>query len=256
MAKSSKPAKYDLKAADRKRDLAVKIGLTAVVVIFAVALVGYILITGDKRQPGEAISVRVASPEVIKQDDSDEPKVVLSVFEDFQCPHCAEFEAAFGPTLNKLIDSGAIAVDYYAVAFMDSPTNQDSSSRSANAAYCVGDADTTPAKDGFRRFHTALFTNQSPTGNPDSALIETARQAGVVDGVSECVESGKFDKAIAGLAAATGVTATPALRFNGEDYQYSTPADLVAKVEEMTGPIPALDAIKTPTPAPAPAPAS
>ena len=40
MAKSSKrPASYDLKAADRKRNLAIQIGLTAIVIIVAVGLV-------------------------------------------------------------------------------------------------------------------------------------------------------------------------------------------------------------------------
>ena len=41
--KPKKNARYDLKAADRKRNLFVQIGLTSVVVIFAVVLVLYIV---------------------------------------------------------------------------------------------------------------------------------------------------------------------------------------------------------------------
>ena len=41
--KPKKQASYDLKAADRKRNLAIQIGLTSIVVIFAVVLVGYIV---------------------------------------------------------------------------------------------------------------------------------------------------------------------------------------------------------------------
>ena len=37
--KPKKQASYDLKAADRKRNLFVQIGLTSIVVLFAVALV-------------------------------------------------------------------------------------------------------------------------------------------------------------------------------------------------------------------------
>ncbi|BBZ05129.1 membrane protein [Mycolicibacterium chitae] len=255
MAKASKrPAKYDLKAADRKRNLAVQIGLTAIVVVFAVGLVFYIVSNGSKGQTGEAQAVRVESTSVIKEEGSDQPKAVISVYEDFLCPHCAQFEAAFGPTLNRLIDSGAVAVDYYMLGFMDSAASQDGSTRAANAGYCVAEADTTPAKEAFRRFHTALFMQQQPSGTPDSGLIETARQAGVADGVAECVNGGNFVDMIGGLPEATGVTATPTIRINGEDYQQSTPDALVAKITEIVGEIPNVPA-PAPAPEPAPAPA-
>ena len=45
--KPKRPASYDLKAADRKRNLAIQIGLTSIVVIFAVALVLYIVMSND-----------------------------------------------------------------------------------------------------------------------------------------------------------------------------------------------------------------
>ncbi|HYR17627.1 MAG TPA: hypothetical protein VEQ67_25940, partial [Mycobacterium sp.] len=65
MATKPKRASYDLKAADRKRNLAIQIGLTAIVVIFAVALVLYIVMSSDKKpQSGEAKSIRVASSNV------------------------------------------------------------------------------------------------------------------------------------------------------------------------------------------------
>ena len=47
-ANSKKTAKYDLKAADRKRNLAIQIGLTSIVVIFAVVLVLYIVMSQTK----------------------------------------------------------------------------------------------------------------------------------------------------------------------------------------------------------------
>ena len=42
-AKSNRPAKYDLNAAGRRRDILVRVGLTAIVLLFAVVLVLYIL---------------------------------------------------------------------------------------------------------------------------------------------------------------------------------------------------------------------
>ena len=104
--KPKRPASYDLKAADRKRNLAIQIGLTSIVVIFAVALVLYIVMSNDKKPTsGEVKSIRVASSDVIKKEGSSDPKVVLSLYEDFLCPHCALFEQQFGPTVSKLIDT-------------------------------------------------------------------------------------------------------------------------------------------------------
>ena len=41
-----------------------------------------------------------------------QPTVVLSMYEDALCPYCRKFEHTFGATVDKLIDSGAVAADY------------------------------------------------------------------------------------------------------------------------------------------------
>jgi len=134
--KPKKNASYDLKAADRRRNVMIQVGLTAIVVIFAVVLVLYIVMSGDKKPTGgEAKSIRVATSKVITKEGTTEPKAVVSMYEDFLCPVCGNFEQQFGPTISSLIDSGAIAADYYMVAILDRPQNQNYSSRAAAAAY-------------------------------------------------------------------------------------------------------------------------
>jgi protein-disulfide isomerase len=251
--KPKKQASYDLKKADRKRNLTIQIGLTAIVVIFAVVLVGYIVLSNDKKpQSGETKAVRVASSNVIKKEGSDDPKVVLSLYEDFLCPHCGQFEQQFGPTVRKLISSGAIAADYYMVAILDRQGNG-YSSRAANAAYCVADE----SVDAFQRFHDALFQQQPAEGAgvyPDNArLIEVARQAGAGGGVPDCINKGRYVEMSQGLAAATGIQATPTIRINGQDYSPTTPDALVAKIKETVGNVPGLDGAAPPEQAPAPA---
>jgi protein-disulfide isomerase len=261
--KSKKPASYDLKAADRKRNLAIQIGLTSIVVIFAVVLVGYIVLSNDKKPAsGETKAVRVASSKVIKKDGSDDPKVVLSMYEDFLCPHCGLFEQQFGPTVRKMIDTGAIAADYYMVAILDRQGNG-YSSRAANAAYCVADAGT----EYFQRFHDGLFLEQPQEGAgayPDNAqLIERARQSGAGGEVPDCINKGRYTEMSQGLAEAAGIQATPTIKINGEDYTPTTPDALVAKIKENVGNVPGLDGAAPPEqvpapalpPAPAPAPA-
>ncbi|MUL80570.1 MULTISPECIES: DsbA family protein [unclassified Mycolicibacterium] len=252
MAKPKKTAKYDLKAADRKRNLFVQIGLTAVVVLFAVGLVLYIVMTGHKRPAaGEARAVHVAAPSVITKEGTSEPKVTLSFFEDFLCPACGHLENQFGPTVSKLIDSGAVAVDYHLVAILDKAGNG-YSSRAGGAAYCIADE----SIDAFRRFHTALFTPgiQPEEGGgvyPDNArIIELARQAGAGGDVPDCINKGRYVEMVQGLAAATDIHSTPTMKFNGEDYSPTTPDALIAKVKEVVGDLPEL---KGPAPAPAPA---
>ncbi|MEZ0357695.1 hypothetical protein CRM90_10360 [Mycobacterium sp. ENV421] len=258
--KKSTP-RYDLKAQDRKRNLAIQLGLTGIVVIFAVALVLYIVMSHDKKTAaaGDAQAVRITSSQLIKKDGTDEPKAVLSLYEDFQCPHCRDFEKAFGPTISKLVEAGAIAADYYSVAILNSRVNDNYSTRAANAAYCVGDAD----KEAFPRYHSALFAMQPEEGAggaPDNArLIETARQAGVpTDKVSSCINSGKHSDMVEGLAAASKITATPTIRLNGQDISPASPEDLIAKVKAIVGNVPGLDnAPAPPSPTqPTPAPTS
>ncbi|BCO37004.1 hypothetical protein BMW24_011760 [Mycobacterium heckeshornense] len=246
-SKPNRPARYDLKAADRRRNLLIQIGLTGIVVIFAVGLVLYIVMThGHKPAAGQP--VRVTSSKLVTKDGTRDPKAVVAFYEDFLCPACGNFERTFGPTVAKLIDSGAIAADYYMVGILDSARTDNYSSRAGAAAYCVADE----SIEAFRRFHTALFTKNlqpSETGStfPDNArLIEIAREAGVVGKVPDCINSGKYVPRVEGMASATGIHATPTIRINGQDYEPSTPQALVAKIKEIVGDVAGLDSAATP----------
>ncbi|KAA8967758.1 DsbA family protein [Mycobacterium sp.] len=248
MASKPKRPAYDLSG--RHRDLAVRIGLTAIVVVFAVVLVGYIVLAHHSKGEVHGQAIRVTSGKLITKDGK--PKAVVAFYEDFLCPACGHFERTYGPTVAKLIDSGAIAADYYMVGLLSSPRNDDYSSRAGAAAYCVADV----SIDAFRRFHTALFSKNiqpSETGTvfPDNArLIELAREAGAAGTVPECVNSGKYIPMVDGLASATGIHATPTVRINGQDYQWSSgsggPEALVAKIKEIVGDVPGLDTAATP----------
>jgi protein-disulfide isomerase len=248
-AKSKRPASYDLNAAGRTRDRLIRFGLTAAVVLVAVALFSYIVISHNNKKAAEAPrAIRVASSKLVTKDGSKDPKAVITFYEDFLCPACGNFERAFGSTVSKMIDSGAVAADYYMVGLLSRPQNDNYSSRAGNAAYCVADE----SIDAFRRFHTALYTKEiqpSETGTtfPNNAkLIEIAREAGVVGKVPDCINNGKYTPMVDGLATAASIHATPTVRINGQDYQWSTPADFVAKIKTIVGDVPGLDTAATP----------
>ena len=237
------PPQNGPRAAGGTRTLVIQVGLTTVVVVFAVALVLYIVMSGHKDQEAGGAAgnqaVRVASAKLITKPGSSEPKAVLSLYEDFQCPHCRAFEQTYGPTITDLINSGAVAADYYMVAILNSAANQNYSARAAAVAYCVGQVDTPPSKQAFQRFRVALFTGQPAEGAPapdNRELIETARQAGISSSdFTACVTSNRYTDMVNGLAAATGVSATPTVRINGQDYTPSTPQALTETIRKIVG---------------------
>lgn len=248
--KPKRPPRFDVTSAGGKSGRLVQIGGTAFIVIFAVALVFYIVTSHHKKDAatGAGDTVRVTSGKLVTQPGTSNPKAVVSFYEDFLCPACGNFERTFGPTVSKLIDSGAIAADYSMVSILDSPKNQNYSSRAGAAALCVADEST----DAFRRFHTALFsTNIQPdergTSFPDNArLIELAREAGVVGKVPDCVNSGKYLARVSGEAAAAHINATPTIKINGDEYQPSTPDALVSKIKSIVGDVPGIDTAVAP----------
>jgi protein-disulfide isomerase len=210
--------------------------VVAVIVVVVAAVVAYNAFSSHDKPAvasGDAKAIRVASDSVRTKDGSTEPKVVLSLYEDFLCPHCRRFEEAFGPTVNQLIDSGTVAADYYMVAILDSPQTDNYSSRAGGAAYCVGQG----SVDAFRRFHSALYAQQpsetAATFPTDAQLVDTARRAGANTDAADCITERKFVPMVQGLVRATGIRATPTVRINGTDYDLTSPDDLAQRVKEI-----------------------
>jgi protein-disulfide isomerase len=217
-----------------------RIVVAAVVMTMAVTS-GLMLAPEPTARAVDAKAIRVTSSNVITDPDTGQPTVVLSMYEDSLCPYCRRFEHTYGATVDKLINTGAVAADYYMVAILDRP-NRDYSSRAGAAAYCVADE----SIDAFRRFHAALYTHQpaeSAANFPDNAaLIDLARQAGAGDAAADCINSGSYTGTVAGMADATNVEHTPTVRINGQDYVLTTPDALVATIKQLVGPVPGIDA--------------
>jgi protein-disulfide isomerase len=217
--------------------------VTAVVLMMAVSA-HLMLSPAPTAVAVDAKAIQVTSNNLITDPGTGQPAVVLSLYEDSLCPYCRRFEHTFGATVDKLIDIGAVAADYYMVAILDRP-DRDYSSRAGAAAYCVGDS----SIDAFRRFHAALYAHQpaeSAASFPDNAaLIDTARQAGAGDAAADCINNDTYTAMVAGMAEATNVIHTPTVRINGQDYQLSTPDALVATIKEIVGPVPGIDAPAT-----------
>ncbi|MEE1930486.1 thioredoxin domain-containing protein [Streptomyces sp. TRM 70351] len=221
-------------AGRRKRN--VKAGAVVVAVLAAVGVVGYAA-AGGAREEGDG---KVAEPIVVGRGDA---PVTLTVYEDFRCPGCAQFEQAFKDTIHELTEDGKIRTEYHLVSIIDGNMGGDGSRRAANAAACARDA------GEFTPYHDLLYAHQPP--EQEDAFADTGHLislAGRVDGLDtpafrSCVEDGTHDawvKRSNDAFTASEYNATPTVLLDGESVYGDpahplTPESLRAKVAEAAG---------------------
>lgn len=150
---------------------------------------------------------------------SDAPTTAV-IYEDFQCPVCRALEDATSQQVSVGIAEGKIRVDYRMVSFLDDASENQYSSRAANAAAAVLD---TAGVEAFKTFHDTLFANQPAEGTAgpeNDQLVEWAVDAGADrDEVSRAIEAGSFDQWVVDATDAMskdGVTGTPTIIIDGE----------------------------------------
>ena len=91
--------------------------------------------------------------------------VTVELYEDFHCPHCADFEEEFGQTLTDAQAAGTIRLRIFPMAFIDA-----GSASAANAFACAAEA-------GFgAAYDTGLFANHTLDWS-DSQLDQLAERA-------------------------------------------------------------------------------
>jgi protein-disulfide isomerase len=222
----------------RRRRRAVVGGVVAAVVVVLAVVVGIVVQTARTSTPADAAAPAgtVDDGTGIAVGQPDAP-VTVAVYEDFQCPVCASFEATNGATLDRLVRDGAIRLVYHPIAFLDRASTTDYSTRALNAAGVVLDR---AGADAFVRFHDLLFASQPPEGSAgltDDQLVDLAVQAGAS---GEAVEQGIHDRAfgdwvrqVTDAASRAGVNGTPTVLVDGTPIPNDqlTPEGLAAAVD-------------------------
>ncbi|OCC12347.1 thioredoxin domain-containing protein [Streptomyces sp. PTY087I2] len=208
----------------RRRTLIVASAVVGVLGLAAV--VGLIAANAGKDDGGDSASGPAVAPSGAIGEDAltvpvgaaDAPST-LTVWEDFRCPVCAQFENAFRDTITELADDGQIRVEYHLATIIDGNFGGTGSLRAANAAACAQDA------GKFAPYHDVLFSNQPP--EPDDAFGKNSRLielAGKVEGLDtpgfrSCVEDGEHDSWVKKSDTAFregGFQGTPTVLLNGE----------------------------------------
>jgi protein-disulfide isomerase len=175
---------------------------------------------------GSLAPVAIADGKPIVLGRSDAP-VKLALYEDFHCPHCADFEEAYGPVLSAAQGSGKAAIELYPMSFIDA-----GSQSAANAMACAAEAGFGPS------YYEGLFANATLRWSDDQ-LIALANQVapGETERFSSCVTSrahGGWVTSINAAAEANGVSRTPTLFLDGAqvDLGNLTPEGLQTKIDE------------------------
>jgi protein-disulfide isomerase len=156
---------------------------------------------------------------------------VIDIYEDFQCPVCAQFETLQGDYIESLISEKKATVVYHTLSFLGPE-----SVNAANAAACSAD------QGKFLQFHRALYANQ-PRENTgvwtNDVLAAVGKSAGISSSEFEsCVTDMSYGGWVNNAAAAgakANVNSTPTVFINGKEIdrngEYFDAAKFKAAVE-------------------------
>ncbi|MFJ4896304.1 MULTISPECIES: thioredoxin domain-containing protein [unclassified Streptomyces] len=214
-----------LKARERRRRTLIV--STAVVGVLALAaVVGVIAAnSGGKGSKDKASGPAVAPSGATGKDSlaiqvgADDAPSTLTIWEDFRCPVCAQFENAFRDTIHQLEQSKQLKVEYHLATLIDGNLGGSGSLKAANAAACAQDV------GKFSAYHDILYRNQPQEADDafgdNSKLIDLSKK---VDGLDtpafrSCVDDGTHDSWVQKSDKAFrdgGFQGTPTALLNGQ----------------------------------------
>ena len=129
--------------------------------------------TGDKG----AVPANLSGPYTVTLGEDSAP-TKITLYEDLQCPVCADLEATGGSLIKQGIADGKLQVSYHMIAFLDGSSTTRYSTRALNALMAVLD---TAGPDVYAKYHALLYADQPQEGSAgltDDRLIQLAVQAG------------------------------------------------------------------------------
>jgi protein-disulfide isomerase len=225
------------KARDRRRRVTLWTSAAVVVVLAVAALIGWGVMAGQESDTEGSLVVPPTAVDDGTAFAVGSGPVTISIYEDFLCPVCHEFEDSASGTIQQLISANKVTVQYHPIAILDRMSNGTQySTRSAAASAAAAEG------GKFSEYHRVLFENQPAEGSDgltDARLIELGRSVGLTDQ--------KFADAITGRtywpwatkvteqASERGVTGTPTVLVNGQQLDNPTAAALEQAVVQAAG---------------------
>jgi protein-disulfide isomerase len=243
-------ARAQQKRRQRGVRLGLQIGLGAVLLAAATVVTLVLVQSGQPAGPGPANTsqggitigqdlkaVRAASGSPAPSATDGSGAVRITMYIDYLCPVCGQFEQANGDYIESLVDSGAATVDIHPIAILSNRSQGTKYSlRAANAAACVADH----SPDQFFAVHQALFAKQPDEGTPGLTDAQLTKVVTGVDGLQQrsairtCIADQTYSKWIdERTTAVTGgdipgstlktFPGTPLVLVNGQRYELTSP---------------------------------
>lgn len=211
------------KTEQRRRNLLVS-SIVLVVIVVAVGITILVQQDRDDTSSDSAAPAGVTDTYGIVRGDARAP-VTVTIYEDFQCPFCKEFEAALGDMLTQHVDDGTIQIDYRPVAYLDRASSTDYSSRALGTAACALDEG---GPDVYFALHELLFSHQpaeNTEGLSDEELASLAEQAGATKSTIDACQSNNtfagWVKGASDSASKAGFNSTPTYLVNGTQVEFT-----------------------------------
>lgn len=200
-----------------------KVLIAAIVVVVLLIVGGFAWLRTDPFTSLDATgpkgSVAQGGGVQVYPDKAKEGAPTVDVYEDFQCPFCAELEKANGAAMVAAAQRGDIRLRVHMMSFLDGNLKNDSSARAANAGFCAADA------GRFPQYHSALFAVQ-PKKEGAGYSRETLRSAATRAGISgaalttftSCLDGDTYGPYVEDTQKASekaDVNGTPTVKING-----------------------------------------
>lgn len=158
-------------------------------------------------------------------------KTTLTVYSDFLCSHCQDFEEAFSETIRKHQDDGTLTLESVPMSFIDPVV----SASMTNAFACAVD------QGVGQEYYSGLFENKSLQWT-DEQLIGLGKQIkpDMGEAFNTCVSRKKnqsFVESMTKYAGEKGVESTPTVFLDGEKVEIGglTPQKLDQMIAEAAG---------------------
>ena len=159
-------------------------------------------------------------------------KPVVTLYFDFQCPHCKTFEATNGEMLVAEADAGTWTLQNSTMLFMEQNIGNRSSTRAARAATCAPDPETFSAMTaGILAAQPAAVRGQESYSD-EVLRVTVPRQVGLAGEAlttyQACYDGEAtldFVRGVDKAAYDAGVTGTPTVTVNGKIVQLTKEAE-------------------------------
>jgi protein-disulfide isomerase len=228
-------------------------GIVLLAVVLAVIVNHAMVPSAPPLAPTAAIAdttggVASADAKAIPVGEANAP-VKLTVYEDFRCSACGQFESGYQAAYKALVKAGKVELLIHPVDLIDNNEGGSGSLAAGNAAACAQNA------GKFEDYHDVLYANQPSESDDafasDATLISYAKKVSGLDTATfeSCVKSGKYDDWIKrnyrDLEQIDGnSTATPTLLANGTKLTLSTPSAFTTQLTQLAAKVAATASAK------------